>query len=192
MTHICLVRHGQTDWNRHGKLQGQTDIPLNEIGKQQAKECKDYLKNSHWDALITTSLMRARKTAEIINEAMNLEIVEMDHFIERYFGEGEGMLREEREKQYPDFLFPEMETYEKVVERVRDGLKEIHAQFPDQKVLVVAHGAVISTILREFHVGGADLGHVKLFNGCLTNLHFKNENWVVGSYNEVGHLSEHA
>ncbi|PFA70718.1 histidine phosphatase family protein [Bacillus sp. AFS015802] len=191
MTHIRFVRHGQTDWNLYGKLQGQTDIPLNETGRQQAEECREALRTSRWDVLITTSLTRAKKTAEIINDSLHLDMVEMDHFKERYFGEGEGMLRDERVKQYPDFIFPNMETYEELVERVHKGLQKIHERFPDQKVLVVAHGAVISAIIREFHEGWEDLGHVKLFNGCLTDLHFEKEKWVVRSYNQVGHLSEH-
>lgn len=192
MTHICLVRHGQTEWNLLGKLQGQTDIPLNETGKRQAEECREFLKKSDWDVLITTSLKRARKTADIINESLKLPIVEMDHFKERHFGEGEGLSREEREKRYPDFNFPFMESYEELVVRVHEGMEEIHAQFPDQKVLLVAHGAVINAVLREFHQEKAVQEHVKLLNGCLTKLHFKNEQWTVHSFNEVGHLSEHS
>lgn len=192
MTHICLVRHGQTDWNLSGKLQGQTDIPLNETGKLQAEECREFLKKSNWDVVITTSLGRARKTADIINEALELPIVEMDHFKERHFGEGEGMTREERDKKYPDFVFPNMEKYEVLVDRVHEGLKKIQDQFPDQKVLLVAHGAVISAILQEFHKEEAGVGQVKLFNGCLTDIHYRNKRWDVHSYNEIGHLSEHA
>ncbi|MCA1058551.1 histidine phosphatase family protein [Rossellomorea aquimaris] len=191
MTHICFVRHGQTDWNLKGKLQGQTDIPLNETGEQQAAMCREALKADQWDALITTSLLRAKKTAEIINGALDLDIVEMDHFKERFFGEGEGMLREDREKQFPDFTFPNMESYEELVERVHNGLRNILQQFPDKKVLVVAHGAVISAIIREFHKDATDLGHVKLMNGCLTDLHFEKGEWIVRSFNRAGHLSEH-
>ncbi|MCA1062943.1 histidine phosphatase family protein [Rossellomorea sp. AcN35-11] len=192
MTHLCLVRHGQTNWNLHGKLQGQTDIPLNENGKLQAEECREYLKMEKWDVLITTSLMRASKTADIINEALDLDIVLMDQFKERFFGLGEGLSREEREKNYPAFIFPEMETYNELVDRVQGGLREIQLQFPDKKVLVVAHGAVISAILREFLEEEKKSEHLKLFNGCLSHLHFKNNRWSVHSYNEVGLLSEHA
>ncbi len=192
MTQICMVRHGQTDWNLFGKLQGQTDIPLNETGKRQAQECREYLKDHEWDVLVTTSLIRARKTAEIINEALDLNIVEMDHFKERCFGEGEGMLREDRDRQFPDFIFPEMESYEDLVARVQNGLNEINKQFRDQRVLVVAHGAVINTILQEYHNDALGEGRVKLWNGCLTDLHWGHDSWVVRSYNQVGHLSEHA
>lgn len=101
LTQICLIRHGQTDWNKAGRLQGQTDIPLNEAGRKQARECRDHLSGGDWDVMITTSLNRARETGEIINEKMNLPIEIMDEFMERGFGEGEGLTREERRGESP-------------------------------------------------------------------------------------------
>ncbi|MBN8193036.1 histidine phosphatase family protein [Bacillus sp. NTK074B] len=190
MTHICFVRHGQTNWNLYGKLQGQTDIPLNETGKRQAEECRVALKHHQWDVLITTSLQRAKKTAEIINRDLNLDIIEMDHFKERFFGEGEGMLRAEREERYPDFTFPNMETYQELLARVQTGLRDIHAQFPDRKVLVVAHGAVINALIMEYHEDVSGPRHVKLQNGCFTEIRFEDGKWFVRSYNQIGHLSE--
>ncbi|BCB04304.1 histidine phosphatase family protein [Bacillus sp. KH172YL63] len=192
MTQICMVRHGQTDWNLVGKLQGQTDIPLNETGKRQARECRDFLQHHQWDALVTTSLLRARETAEIINEALGLNIVECDQFKERSFGLGEGMLREDRMRDYPDFIFPEMETYEDLVARIGEGLAFIQTHFPGQKVLIVAHGAVISSVLKQFHGNEVGDGHVKLFNGCFTDIHYEGGSWMVRKYNQVSHLSEHA
>ncbi|WP_064093208.1 histidine phosphatase family protein [Rossellomorea aquimaris] len=189
MTQICLVRHGQTEWNLLGKLQGQTDIPLNETGKFQAEECREYLKDVNWDALITTSLKRARQTAEIINKELHLPIIVMDHFIERYFGVGEGMIRRKREKEYPDFIFPEMESQDDLFKRIDEGLKVVNQEFHNHKVLIVAHGAVINAILSRFHKGKLD--SIKLFNGCLTNIQFEHNEWKVHDFNFVNHLSEH-
>lgn len=56
ITTICLVRHGQTDWNALGKLQGQTDIPLNELGKIQARQCGEFLSKNDWDVIISSPL----------------------------------------------------------------------------------------------------------------------------------------
>jgi uncharacterized phosphatase len=72
VTYLCLVRHGETDWNSLGKLQGRADIPLNKIGVLQAEECRDVLKSSKWDVIITSPLKRAKETAEIINKEQNL------------------------------------------------------------------------------------------------------------------------
>lgn len=190
MTQICIVRHGQTDWNLKGRLQGQTDIPLNDTGRKQAGECREFLKDMDWDVVVTTSLMRAKETAEIINEALNLPMIEMNDFKERYFGEGEGLTREVREKEYPGFVFPGMETKEELDERIEAGLKEISKQFPDKKVLMVSHGAVIHAIIKKYHLDGSKLEDFRLFNGCLTNLFFKKEAWNVDGYNVTDHLME--
>jgi uncharacterized phosphatase len=190
MTHLCIVRHGQTDWNLKGRLQGQTDIPLNETGRKQAEECREFLKDMDWDVVVTTSLRRARETADIINEAHNLPIIEMNEFKERYFGEGEGLTREVREQKYPDFVFPGMEPDEELYERIEAGLQEVTKQFPDKKVLMVSHGAVIHAIIKRYHLDGSKLEEFRLFNGCLTNLRFKEEAWNVDDYNVTDHLIE--
>lgn len=65
---ICLVRHGETDWNKVGKIQGHTDIELNENGIRQAYACAEYLNNAPFELIITSPLKRAKQTAEIIAE----------------------------------------------------------------------------------------------------------------------------
>jgi uncharacterized phosphatase len=190
MTHICIVRHGQTDWNHHGKLQGQTDIPLNETGRKQAEECREFLKESDWDVVVTTSLKRASETAEIINEALNLPMIEMNDFKERCFGIGEGLTREARMDKYPDFIFPGMEAEEDLEQRIEAGLREVINRFADKKVLLVSHGAVIHAIINKYHNKGSRLKQFKLFNGCLTNLHFHEKVWNVHDYNVTDHLIE--
>ncbi|WP_371931551.1 histidine phosphatase family protein [Bacillus sp. MMSF_3328] len=86
MTEICLVRHGQTDWNAEGRIQGRTDIELNEMGVRQAAACRDHLANENWDIIISSPLQRARQTAEIINQNIQKPLVLMEEFIEKSFG----------------------------------------------------------------------------------------------------------
>ncbi|XXM71611.1 histidine phosphatase family protein [Lysinibacillus sphaericus] len=188
MTRICIVRHGQTDWNLHGRLQGQTDIPLNETGRKQAEECREFLKGMEWDVVITTSLKRARETAEIINKDLNLPIIEMDEFKERYFGDGEGLTREVRNEKYPEFTFPGMESREDLDRRIEAGLLAVSTDYPDKKILLVSHGAVIHAIIKKFHLEGSQLEEFKLFNGCLTNISLKEKMWNVEDYNVTEHL----
>ncbi|MDV2888482.1 histidine phosphatase family protein, partial [Alkalihalophilus pseudofirmus] len=76
--------------------------PLNAKGIQQAKESGQFLKHSDWDVIITSPLKRARRTAEIINESLNIPLVEMDDFKEKYFGDAEGMTLEERRVAFPN------------------------------------------------------------------------------------------
>ncbi|MBQ6446659.1 MAG: histidine phosphatase family protein [Bacillus sp. (in: Bacteria)] len=189
MTKICLIRHGETDWNAMGKIQGKTDIPLNENGKRQAQQCRDYLKDSNWDIIVTSPLKRAKQTAFIINEALQLQVVEMAEFMERSFGDAEGKTREERAILYPDQQYPNQESREELVNRIMNGLEKILVQFLDQKVLLVAHGAVIHTLLTV--VSEDQLSIEKyLSNACISNIHFKEKKWVVEDYNLVDHLVE--
>src|SRR5699024_6004320 len=91
MTTIRLIRHGETNWNKEGRIQGKTDIPLNETGRIQAEECAASLKHSEWDIIISSPLKRAKQTAEIINKNLHLPIMEMSAFAERNYGDAEGM-----------------------------------------------------------------------------------------------------
>ena len=87
---IYVMRHGQTDWNLAGKAQGRTDIELNDTGIEQAKQAKKQIDNYKIDLIICSPLKRARKTAEIINEAINCQIISDERIIERGFGNIEG------------------------------------------------------------------------------------------------------
>ena len=155
MTLICLVRHGETDWNKAMRVQGTTDIPLNQTGKEQAEEARVFLENSDWDILITSPLSRARQTAEIINQNMRLPIVEMDVFKERGYGDAEGLTPDERERQFPGLReYPNQEPKTAGTHRVLPAMNEVLKKYPKTHVLLVAHGGVINSILA--HLSGGD------------------------------------
>lgn len=190
ITTICLIRHGQTDWNAHGKLQGQTDTILNETGVQQAKECGDYLNAPDWDLIITSPLQRAKRTAEIINNSLQLPLVEMKDFAERNFGEAEGLALDERNAKYPDKNYPNQEERELFNKRVITGIHKVNQMYPDKKILLVAHGAVINSILSQLSNGDIGSGKTKLMNACISNIHFKEDRWNIKDYNQTHHLSK--
>ncbi|SNZ18192.1 broad-specificity phosphatase PhoE [Terribacillus aidingensis] len=186
---ICLVRHGETDWNKLGKVQGSTDIPLNETGIKQAQATRDYLAGSDFDLIIASPMQRARKTADIINESLQLPLIEMKGFVERGFGEAEGLTREEREAKYPSWDFPGMETWDALVERVMQALQQVNAKYGEKKVLLVAHGAVISAILATISDGEYDIENTRLVNACLSNIQFVEDKWKMHDYNLADHLA---
>ncbi|MFT8319803.1 MAG: histidine phosphatase family protein [Bacillus sp. (in: firmicutes)] len=189
MTNICLIRHGETDWNSLGKIQGKTDIPLNENGIKQAKNCRDHLKGTDWDLIVTSPLKRAKKTATIINEALELPLVEMEEFMERSFGDAEGKTREERERLYPDLQYPNQESRSDLINRIMCGLEKVVEEYPEKNVLLVAHGAVIHTLLNTLSENQITLDNTYLMNACLSNIHYKDSKWTVSDYNLVDHLS---
>ena len=187
MTKLCLVRHGETDWNAQGRIQGRTDIPLNENGRKQAQLCSKYFKDTEWDVIITSPLKRAKETAKIINEQLHVPIIEMEEFLERSFGDAEGKTREEREVQYPDHLYPNQESREELIVRINSGLKHILQKFPSKKVLLVAHGAVIHTLLSFVSDDKISMDNY-LMNACISNIHYEEQGWIVKNYNYVDHL----
>ena len=144
---IYIVRHGETDWNLLGKLQGSKDIPLNEKGRKQALLTKVELDNKEIDLIIASPLKRARETAEIINSDRNLPMIIDDRIRERCFGEFEG---EEftvlDTKPFWDYYVNEQyETAESVQDffkRIYDFLDDITIKYKDKNVLLVTHGGV--------------------------------------------------
>ncbi|GAB3053722.1 histidine phosphatase family protein [Virgibacillus ainsalahensis] len=189
MTTICLVRHGETDWNFYGKLQGKTDIPLNDTGIIQAEETGKFLNASDYDVIIASPLKRAKRTAEIINTYLDLPFAVMEDFAERSFGDAEGMMLEERKTQYPDKRYPNQEKVEDFHSRVMAGIDKITIEHPDKRVLLVAHGAVINAILSIISNGKIGSGKTKLMNACISNIHFQQDQWNVKNYNQIEHLS---
>lgn len=189
MTTICIVRHGETDWNAAGRLQGSTDIPLNEKGIQQAKESGLFLKNSQWDVIITSPLKRAKRTAEIINENLHIPLVVMEEFKEKYFGDAEGMTLEERRAAYPDQLYPNQEEDSKFTNRLMTGLEKINQNYKNKKVLLVAHGAVINAILTFLSNGKLGHGKTKIQNACINEIQYCGNCWEIKAFNQVSHLS---
>ncbi|RKQ32939.1 histidine phosphatase family protein [Oceanobacillus halophilus] len=188
MTTICFIRHGETDWNSVGRLQGRADIPLNHNGRKQANLCGSFLKNTEYDLLITSPLKRAKETADIINSHLNLPFIVMDNFIERSFGDAEGMTYEERRNKYPETHIPNQEEQSIFLERIMKALEEVNQAYPNKRILLISHGAVINAILSTLSEGKIGTKKTPLMNGCLSNIHYVNEQWKIKDYNQNHHL----
>lgn len=150
---IYLLRHGETDWNRKGLLQGHTDIPLNERGRAQVDDTVRSLSTLgvRLDAIVSSPLKRARESAEIAAHRLHYpkdKIVVEELLIERGFGEGEGMSLAEMKERYPDSDCPGMESREDLVRRAGRAFQKIISDFCDaERILLAAHGAVLFALL---------------------------------------------
>lgn len=150
---IYLLRHGETDWNQEGRLQGHTDIPLNQNGRIQINYAAEVLTNLHVgiDLIISSPLSRAYESAGIVAERLSYEkdnIIIEPLLIERCFGVGEGLTIVERQEKYPNDIYPEMESYEDLIERAHSVFDKIVRSYKDsENVLVVAHGAILYAML---------------------------------------------
>lgn len=191
ITLICLIRHGETDWNVIGKLQGRTDIQLNESGILQAEECSEFLKSLQWDVIITSPLKRAKQTAEIINKNLNLPLIEMKDFLERDYGEAEGMLKEEKTAAFPNKTYPNQEDRLTLKTRVMSGIQEINQRYAGSNILLVAHGAVINAILSDLSRGRIGSKKTELKNACISNIQYYQDRWRINDYNQIFHLSKY-
>ncbi len=145
-----FIRHGQTDWNKEGRLMGQNDIPINEFGIKQAQEVADYLRNLNItiDRIVSSPLLRAKQTAEIISNAIDVPINFHADLKEVCFGEAEGKLEayENLHTLWIKGVTPEgAESWIVFKQRVIKSI--INSLNHDSTTLVVAHGGVYSAIM---------------------------------------------
>mgnify|MGYP001625075000 CR=1 FL=1 len=156
-----IMRHGQTDWNKKGKIQGKTDIELNEEGIEQAKEARKVLENYPIDMIVASPLKRARKTAEIINETRKVPIMFDKALEERGFGYFEGKIRKEIHDEILDSEildnyslnkeYKGVETIRGLCDRVWRLLNELKEEYADKNILLVTHGGVTRAISGYFN-----------------------------------------
>ena len=144
MTQLILVRHGETDWNAAGRLQGHTDRPLSDYGRQQARRLADELVGDEFDAIYASDLARARETAEIAGERLHLSVVLDPDLREKDWGTWEGLTSMER-------VDVELvsESTEQHRRRMLAALSRIAGEHPYGRVLVVTHGGSLRRVQTE-------------------------------------------
>ena len=154
---VYFIRHGETDWNKDGKLQGRVDIPLNTEGRHVAELTGEALKKVPFDVAFTSPLARACETAEIILRGRKIPIIKDERIIEVGFGTYEGVKRDDWDENIENFfrkselyvLKGDGETLEGVLEREEAFLQELFGdeKYRDSIVLVSTHGAALSGLL---------------------------------------------
>jgi probable phosphoglycerate mutase len=132
---LLIVRHGETDWNAEGRLQGHTDRALNELGRRQAKALAERIAGDSISAVYASDLSRARETAEILGERLGLTVVIDPDLREKNWGSWEGLTGSERDRV--EFVG---ETTEEHSERILRAVGRIVERHPDERVLIVTHG----------------------------------------------------
>lgn len=158
---LYIVRHGQTDWNAQGITQGETDIPLNSEGIKQAKTLGGSLKKIEFDAVFSSDLLRAKRTAEIIAMEKKLAVETTNLLRERRYGKFEGKpghLMDEFHKTWETLSkkgrisykpYDGYETDEEAISRFITFLREVAARYLSKKVLIVSHGGIMRVFLNH-------------------------------------------
>ncbi|MDO5084542.1 histidine phosphatase family protein [Arachnia propionica] len=161
MTHtrIVMLRHGRTEWNGAGRLQGQADIALDAVGLAQAGEAARYFRDWHFDACYSSDLRRAMVTAETVAGGHDLEVVAESRLREINVGSWSGKTTAEVSQELPDFIdlytrgvdfrrSATGETLAEMTDRVVPMVLEAAARHPGGQVLLVTHGLLISTVVQ--------------------------------------------
>lgn len=156
---LYLLRHGQTDWNLRGALQGRLDTPLNATGLQQAQEVAEKIKaqSLHFDAVYTSPLRRAKDTARIATGLAADQIIIDNRLVEFSFGAWEGRSGAELAADIKgffdpqeDFCAPGGENFPELFSRTKTFLRDIGKLHRNQRVLVVSHAAALHAMLTVF------------------------------------------
>lgn len=201
-TQFILVRHGETAWNREGRIQGHLDSPLNLEGIAQAKTLAERLRVESFDVLISSDLGRARSTAQYIAMRTGHSVVVDARLRERHYGIFQGLTRAAARSVYPDvyaryhdesvnYAIPGGESTEECFLRNLECLQELGAQYPDKRIVVVTHGGVLDGLYRHVmrlpHVGSRAF---TIVNASLNWFTYEDGGWRLDRWGDVSHLGQ--
>ncbi len=180
---VLLARHGQTDWNAAGKIQGVSDIPLNDRGRSQARDLAARVRGEGVGVIYTSPLKRARETAEIVGAALGVGVHAASELTELSFGDWEGCSWGEIGERWPEqfalyaadrknYAPPNGESYAAMLARAKPFIDSLRAMAGAGTALCVCHSAVMRGILAE--EAGLTVGEsykkLKLPNGSISEL----------------------
>lgn len=200
MTKLYFVRHGETVWNKAGRYQGWTDIPLSEEGLWQAECLAKRFQDIPIDAIYTSSLQRAYETARPVAEQKGMKPIVDDSFKEINFGEWEGHtipeLREKLGEPYIQFFndpfahtFPGDGSFQNVTKRIQCGLDAIFSEYKDKNVLVISHGGIVRlAIMHLMEMDNSFYRKLWIDNTGISILELSDEAKLLRSLNDVAHL----
>jgi alpha-ribazole phosphatase len=198
---LYLVRHGETDWNAARRYQGQSDIPLNQTGIQQARKIAGRLSKEKIDAIYSSDLNRARETAEQIAQPHKLKVIADARWRELSFGDWEGLTYPEIQAKAPEELAlwqsnltqyapPHGETLAQLAERVLPAFDELRALYAEQTVLIVSHGGPLQILLcHALGVGFQRHWQFSISQTALSILSLYTDGAILELFNDTSHLS---
>lgn len=189
MGKIGFVRHGVTHWNKEGRAQGSSDIPLDKEGVEQARLLAKRLEIGEWDVLYSSDLLRAKQTAEFLSDKLETELHLDSRLRERSSGLIEGTTEDERVQKWGldwrglDIGF---ETHDSIISRGLSFIDEISDKHHDQNVLLISHGSFLKRLLKVL-LPESSIDE-PLQNTSLTSLVKRVNGWDCDLYNCINHL----
>lgn len=178
---IILVRHGETQWNALGRLQGREDIALNETGRQQAmaagRAISHYPFSGRSPVIVSSPLQRAVETARLLAGQLpfSAQVRTDDALLERDYGVGAGLTREQRAQLYPNDDFPGLEDRAEAERRIVDGVERLARQARGQDLILVSHGEISHIFLAYLRGEATRTGRSALRNASISTVEWTEE-----------------
>jgi len=194
---LCVVRHGETEWNAQGRVQGQLDVPLSPVGLAQARAVAGVLGKEHFDAVYSSDLVRVRQPAEPLKRELILD----ERLRERHYGVFQGMTyadaKEKLPEDYarfrakdPEFAFRNGESLSRFNERALAFFSDLVEKRAGQAVLVFTHGGILEMLYR--HATGRGISAPRDFeipNAAINRLEHDAQGWRVLAWADISHLT---
>ena len=202
VTELIVVRHGETVWNVAGRQQGQMDSDLSPLGERQAEAIAESLASQSFDALYSSDLGRAYKTAEHIASRTGHKILPDARLRERHLGVFQGLTFAEVKQRYPDeyaryragdpeYVIPSGESARQRFERAVQCAQEIAGGHVGLRVVIVTHGGILDAFFR--HAIDLSLSaprRFKLFNASISTFFVEDGEWMLGTWGDIQHLRD--
>lgn len=197
---LYCIRHGESSYNAEGRIQGQSDVPLSDLGRRQSEAVAKALDNLPIDTVYSSPLRRAMQTAEPIAAVLKRAIQTDPRLKEVHAGVFQDKLRSELETQYPeemarwrsgdpDFPLPGGETRRHLMQRGHEVFQQI-AQGGHEQAVVVSHGGLLAAALKALLEIPAGRHPFLLHNGSITQLDLTDGDVKLLSLNQIDHLRD--
>lgn len=201
VTRVCIIRHGETEWNREGRIQGQIDIPLNETGRTQALAMTYNSVHFRFNAIYSSDLIRTIETAQGLSEREELPVIQLACLRERHYGIFQNVTKGEAPERFPDiyplyaardlnYAFESGESLTGFAERVLDCFDWLVRHHENQQIAVVSHAGVLDIMYR--HATGRPLNTQRDFhipNSALNWLHHDGQGWHLDHWDDHHHAA---
>lgn len=199
-TTLVLVRHGETAWNAEGRVQGQTDVPLNDLGRTQAEALVPVLAAERFAAIYSSDLLRVRETAQPTARALALEVALDEGLRERHYGMFEALTYVECRERFPaeferfrdkalEFDFGSGESLQAFYDRALASVRGIAERHAGAAVLVFTHGGVLEMLYREATARGLRSARdFEIPNAAINRFEYAAGRWRLRAWAERAHL----
>jgi probable phosphoglycerate mutase len=202
VTRICFIRHGETDWNVARRIQGQTDIPLNETGNAQALAMAFNAGHYDFSAIYSSDLSRAYDTAHMVAARRGLEVKTMVQLRERHYGIFQGITAAEGGQRHPeayahylardpDYDFETGESLIRFAGRVRDAVDHLIRHHDGQVIAAICHAGVLDIVYRKATGRPMHTPRDFVIPNCALNwFRFDVQGWHLEAWDDHHHLAK--